>query len=1167
MRIRIVRHDMCMRAIVVAIVSLLAMPVIHLRAQTVTGTILGSVLDSSGAAIPNAQITITNQDTGVVRNAVSTAEGVYNVPSLLSGRYTVDAKAQGFNPIQVKDVVVAVGSDSRVDLKLQVGSTSQSVTVQEAAPTVETESTEVSQIMDENLIGEVPLNARDVQQLAVIQPGVQYNFYSSYGKQLSVAGDRSIDNRYLQEGMDLTWTYRTSPSSLPTSDGVMLGVEAVKEFKVISTDSPAEYGEESGGVISMLFKSGTNQMHGSAYEYFRDNYLAARNFFDKTAAAPPLNRNQFGAALGGPIKKDSTFYFVNYEGYRLSASASFLADLPDANARGSGNGNGELPCSGTTATNTGGCGPAPTTLPTGTLVTVPVSPQIYNIFFGGSNPLLPACNGGEVGNGLCAYSSNPVETITEDYGLVKIDHSFGTKNTLSSTYNNDHAHEYEPVQTGANADDQTMHRQTFTAQDTEIISNNVVNTARFGINRIYYLFVEDLTGDPSRYSPSLFVDPNPVYTPSPFPQVPVIAVSGGMTAFGNGVTLNYAPRWIGYTSGLLSDDINYLHGKHAFQFGVQSKKWDDDQEIYSQVSRGSYTFQSLAQFMGGGAAQAFTWIDQSVSNSGRAWRQHMIAFYAEDTYRAKENLTFTYGLRWEDVPGPNEKNNKVSEIWNPTPQTSPGPMVGPPYFTSTKDNFAPRIGFNWDPFKKGTTSVRAGAGIFFNEIEDDTYYSGPYNAPPFATTVTLANTMPFPANLSLVTNALASGTLKQNFSGAIPTNPKTPTKYGYNLTIQQELPDHLTFMVAYVGSQSRHFGRQVSFSDYNPTTTIEPGQVPSLNGVPIPGAVTNPDCTAAGQLQCLYWVGVGVDNANILGSVPSATNTTSQYATLCTTTITKNCYINNNYGSGEAGILFDSDTFYNALETALERRVTTGLYARFNYTYARCITDATDDLPGGDTIGGSATSEPTLDHSAKRGRCSFMGTHAVNFNLTYDFPFGKMVSSGFGKAFLGGWQISSLTTVSSGSPFTITDGINVSRTATSGAGGDRPDWAPGCNPQTAINHHDATNYFNAACFVLPPLGYLGNMGALALTGPTLIDTDLSLKRVFPLRREGMFLEFRADMFNAFNHTNFADPANTTVFTNTGTATAPVATVNKTAGQIQNTVTTSRQGQFSLRFQF
>ena len=207
----------------------------------------------------------------------------------------------------------------------------------------------------------------------------------------------------------------------------------------------------------------------------------------------------------------------------------------------------------------------------GGMTTVPVSPAVYNIFFAGANPLLPVCNGPETGGGLCAFSSEPVETIQEDYGVIKIDHSFGTKNTLSSSYNNDHTSEYAPVQTLANADDQIMRRQTFTLQDTDIISANVVNTARFGLNRIYYQFVEDLVGNPSRYSPSLFVNPLPIYTPSPFPQVPVIAVNGGMTPFGNGVTLNYAPRWMGYTAGALTDDVNYLHGKHALQFGPKSE--------------------------------------------------------------------------------------------------------------------------------------------------------------------------------------------------------------------------------------------------------------------------------------------------------------------------------------------------------------------------------------------------------------------------------------------------------------------------------------------------------------------------------------------------------------------------------------------------------------------
>ncbi len=546
---------MCIRTCAAVVALAVLIPAAYLRSQTVTGTILGNVIDASGAAVPNAQITITNQDTGVVRTAVGTAEGVYDAPSLLPGKYTVEAKAQGFSPAEVKDVVVNVGSNARADLKLEVASTTQAVTVTEAIPTVETTSAEVSQVMNENLIQDIPLNARDLQQLAEIQPGVQYNYYSSYGKQLSIIGDRPTHNRYLQEGIDMTWTYRTGPQSLPTSDGIMLGVEAVKEFKVLSTDFSAEYGELSGGTISMLFKSGTNQFHGSAYEYFRDSIFDARNFFDHipSGGVPPLTRHQFGVSFGGPIKKDNTFFFANYEGYRLNLSESFVANEPDAASRAS------------------------------------AAPVIQQIFFGGTggagpNPLLPTCSTPILeiaGSGLCEFLSNPLQTITEDYGVVKVDQSFGSKNTLSATYNNDGTREYEPANNLALADDQYFHRQTFTFQDTHIFSPNVVNTARFGVNRIFYIYVLDDIANIPTNSP-LFVDSDPVYTPcatrcapngQAFPQVPIIGVSGGMSQFGIGANgQGYAPRWIGYTSGLLSDDVNYLRGKHAFQFGAQAKK-------------------------------------------------------------------------------------------------------------------------------------------------------------------------------------------------------------------------------------------------------------------------------------------------------------------------------------------------------------------------------------------------------------------------------------------------------------------------------------------------------------------------------------------------------------------------------------------------------------------
>jgi len=248
-----------------------------LDAQTVSGTIQGSVSDTSGSSVPNAQITITNQDTGVVRNAVSAAEGNYNVPGLPPGKYMVEAKAAGFGTTQIKDVPLQVGSDSRVDLKLPVASVAQAVTVTEAIPTVETTSSEVSNVVTESLIEQIPLNARDIQQLAVVNPGVQWMKTSFGGNQLTVSGDRPSNNRYLQEGMDMTWSYKLAPISL--ASGIMLGTEAVKEFKVITSNFTVEYGEQSGGVVNTLFKSGTNAMHGSVYEYYRNNKFDAANFF------------------------------------------------------------------------------------------------------------------------------------------------------------------------------------------------------------------------------------------------------------------------------------------------------------------------------------------------------------------------------------------------------------------------------------------------------------------------------------------------------------------------------------------------------------------------------------------------------------------------------------------------------------------------------------------------------------------------------------------------------------------------------------------------------------------------------------------------------------------------------------------------------------------------
>ena len=330
-----------------------------------------------------------------------------------------------------------------------------------------------------------------------------------------------------------------------------------------------------------------------------------------------------------------------------------------------------------------------------------------------------------------------------------------------------------------------------------------------------------------------------------------------------------------------------------------------------------------------------------------------------------------------------------------------------------------------------------------------------------------------------------------------------------------------------------------------------------------------------GQLTCLYWAGIGVTNANVLGSVAGANGATAStvpYALDCTTTVKSNCFNNNNYGNSITDIIFDANSFYNAVQLTLERRMSPGLFTRFNYTYSSCITDAIGDRGGGASNGGGNAWTPTANHAVSRARCSFQGNNSANFSLSYDVPFGRMVRSRFAKAVVGDWQISSVTLAQSGFPFDVRLGANTTRAATSGQGNSHPDWAvasaacPNPTPSGAVNRGNVQNYINVACFAAPPLGYLGDMGPLVLTGPTNWSTDVSLKKNIPVR-ESKILQFSADVFNAFNHTNFAPPDATTAFTNAGTNAAPSLVPNTTAGQITRTVLLSRQIQIGVRFQF
>jgi hypothetical protein len=426
----------------------------------------------------------------------------------------------------------------------------------------------------------------------------------------------------------------------------------------------------------------------------------------------------------------------------------------------------------------------------------------------------------------------------------------------------------------------------------------------------------------------------------------------------------------------------------------------------------------------------------------------------------------------------------------------------------------------------------------------------------------------------------------ETFGGAENPNFKTPTKYSYNFAIQRELPLKLTALLAYVGYQGRHQGRTFAYQDFFPTTIETPGQLPAVNGVPIPGSVINPNCKVAGELTCYYWAGTPGANANLLGNVVGvngATAATVPYATNCGPNAANgganrtNCYNNPNWSNGISGNVFDGTSRYDSLQAVLERRVGTGLFVRTNYTYALCYADSGDNLPGQYTNGGGAAFPLIYIHNAGRGRCAFLGNHNFNMTFTYDIPV-MAKAMGWEKAVFGNWQITSQTALGTGVPFTVSAGRNVARylPAANQGGGDRPDWAapsaacPDPSPKGAVDTSNPFKMVNQACFALAPDGYLGNVKPLVFTGPNMFNTDISLRKRIPIR-ENHTVTISADMFNAFNHPNFSPPTQLSAFLSSLSSTGQPQP-NTSLGTVCSnnpycTITTSRQFQINVRYAF
>jgi hypothetical protein len=803
----------CHRAAVRTVLLLLLVSdlSLHIYGQVVGGTIEGTISDPGSAVLPDVKIDIVNLSTQIVTTLTSNAEGFYTAPNLLPGPYTVTATRSGF-ATAITQLVLTVGEQHVVNVAMRIGSITEVVKVQTEVPEVELATSEISDVVNGRTIRELPLNGRDWTQLATLEPGIASirtqpsvgagdRGQRGFGTQMTVNGGRPAQNNYRLDGTSINDYSNSAPGSVLGAD---LGSDAVAEFSVLSSTYPAEYGRSSGGVINAITRSGTNAFHGSVYEFLRNSALDAHNFFDTTR--PPFKRNQFGATAGGPIQKDRTFIFGNYEGLRQSLGITQVNFVPTQTARA-----GQLAAGN-----------------------IQVNPAVLPYL-----PIWPLPNSGVVpsscSNGICDLGifKLPGQQVTpENYFTTRIDHRFSANDTLNGTYMRDSATISQPDELGIKTTGYTTGRQLVTLEETHILTPQVVNAARVGYSRVVGLVGQTLKALSPLATSLGFAAPG-----RPVGEIDV----GGMTNFsgGLGAISNYNFHWNSFQG---YDDAFMTRGKDSVKFGVAVERIQENMSA-ADSPNGIYGFASLGNFLQ-------NMPDTFAANLGetgipRNMRQTVFGVYLADDLRLLPNLTLNLGLRYEMATVPTEKQGRIASLRNLTDSTL---HLGDPYFSNpTLHNFEPRFGFSWDPFKTGATAVRGGFGMFDvlplpYETQNLTLF-----AAPFYLLGTIGGLSPgaFPNAFSLI-NANDPKSLRVNY---IQPNPSRNYVMEWNLNVQRQVSESLAVMIGYTGSRGVHQPFRVE--DMNiplPDIRVPQGYVWSAatQGNPVNGTF--------GQIEGLMWV-------------------------------------------------------------------------------------------------------------------------------------------------------------------------------------------------------------------------------------------------------------------------------------------------------------------------